>query len=115
MRGGEIQVNGPDEALDFTYADDTAAGISAVTLAESITQGTYNITRGAAHTLLEAAELAVKIAGAGTIKINNRDQNFPSRGSLNIDAAHRDLDYTPKFDIEQGFRLYHEWLKNTLY
>ena len=115
MRGSEIQVNGPDEALDFTYVDDTAGGISAATLAESVTWGTYNITRGVAHTLLEAAELAVRIAGKGTIKINNRDQNFPSRGALNIGAARRDLDYAPKFDIEQGFRLYHEWLKNTLY
>ena len=115
MRGGEIQVNGPDEALDFTYVDDAAGGIVAATLVESVTWGTYNITRGVAHTLREAAELAVKIVGNGTIKINNRDLNFPSRGALNISAARRDLDYAPNFDIEQGFRLYHEWLKNTLY
>jgi len=115
MRGAEIQVNGPTEALDFTYVDDTAAGIVAAALEESVTHGTYNITRGVSHTLLAAAELAVKIVGKGTIKINNRDLNFPSRGALNINAAQRDLDYAPKFDIEQGFRLYHEWLKNTLY
>jgi nucleoside-diphosphate-sugar epimerase len=115
MRGGEIQVNGSDEALDFTYVDDTASGITSAALAESVTHGTYNLTRGVSHTLLAAAELAVKIVGKGTIKINDRDLNFPSRGSLNIDAARRDLDYAPKFDIEQGFRLYHEWLKNTLY
>ena len=115
MRGAEIQVNGPTEALDFTYVDDTASGIVAAALEESVTHGTYNITRGVSHTLLAAAELAVKIVGKGTIKINDRDLNFPSRGSLNIDAAQCDLDYTPKFDIEQGFRLYHEWLKNTLY
>ena len=115
MRDGQIQVNGPDEALDFSYVDDVASGIVAAALAESVTHGTYNITRGVSHTLLNAAELAVKIAGNGTIKINNRDLNFPSRGALNISAAQRDLDYAPKFDIEQGFRLYHEWLKNTLY
>ena len=115
MRGGEIQVNGSDEALDFTYVDDTAAGIVAAALTESVTWGTYNVTRGVSHTLLEAAELAVKIAGAGTIKINNRDQNFPSRGSLNIDAARRDLDYNPKTNIEQGFENYYRWLSNSVY
>ena len=114
MRVGEIQVNGSDEALDFTYVDDTAAGIVAAALTESVTWGTYNVTRGISHTLLAAAELAVRLAGAGTIKINNRDQNFPSRGSLSIGAARRDLDYKPKVDIEEGFSLYHNWLKFTL-
>ena len=115
MRDGEIQVNGSDEALDFTYVDDTAAGIVSAALSDSVTWGTYNVTRGVGHTLLEAAELAVKIAGTGSIKINNRDFNFPSRGALNISAARRDLDYTPKVDIKQGFQLYYEWLKNTLH
>ena len=115
MRGGEIQVNGADESLDFTYVDDTASGIVAAALSSSVTCGTYNITRGVGHTLLAAAELAVKIVGKGTIKINNRDLNFPSRGSLHIGAARRDLNYIPKFDIEQGFQLYYDWLKNTLH
>ena len=115
MRGGEIQVNGSDESLDFTYVDDTAAGIVAAALTESVIRGTYNVTRGVGHTLLEAAELAVKIAGAGTIKINNRDQNFPSRGSLNIGAARRDLDYNPKTNIEEGFENYYRWLCNSVY
>lgn len=115
MRGGEIQVNGSEESLDFTYVDDAAAGIVAAALTESVIRGTYNVTRGVGHTLLEAAELAVKIAGAGTIKINNRDQNFPSRGSLNIDAARRDLDYNPKTNIEEGFENYYRWLCNSVY
>ena len=115
MRGGEIQVNGADESLDFTYVEDTAAGIVAAALSESVTGGTYNITRGVGHTLLEAAELAVRIAGRGSIKINNRDLNFPSRGSLSINAAQRDLDYNPQFDIEEGFQNYYHWLCNSVY
>ena len=74
MRGGEIQVNGSEESLDFTYVDDTAAGIVAAALTESVTWGTYNVTRGISHTLLAAAELAVRIAGTGTIKINKSIQ-----------------------------------------
>jgi len=115
MRGGEIQVNGSNESLDFTYVDDTASGIVAAALTERVTWGTYNVTRGVGHTLLEAAELAVKIAGKGTIKVNDRDQNFPSRGSLSISAARCDLDYKPKFDIEEGFENYYRWLCNSVY
>jgi nucleoside-diphosphate-sugar epimerase len=115
MRGGEIQVNGSEELLDFTYVDDAAAGIAAAALTESATWGTYNITRGVSHTLLTAAELAVRIVGKGTIKINDRDLNFPSRGALSIGAARRDLDYKPKFDIEEGFENYYRWLNNSVY
>lgn len=115
MRGGEIQVNGPDESLDFTYVDDTASGIVSAALSESVTGGTYNITRGVGHSLLEAAELAVSIVGKGSIRINNRDLNFPSRGSLSISAARRDLGYDPKFDIEEGFRNYYHWLINSVH
>ena len=95
--------------------EDTAAGIVAAALSESVTWGTYNITRGVGHTLLKAAELAVRIAGRGSIKINNRDLNFPSRGSLSISAARRDLDYNPQFDIEEGFQNYYHWLCNSVH
>ena len=115
MRGQEIQVNGPEELLDFTYVDDTARGIVLAALSTSITWGTYNITRGHAVSLLEAAELAVKIAGRGSIRINNRDLNFPSRGALNISAAQRDLEYSPKIDIDEGFKNYYYWLNNSVY
>lgn len=115
MRGGEIQVNGADESLDFTYVDDTAAGIVAAASNESVTSGTYNITRGVGHTLLAAAELAVQIVGQGSIRVNNRDLNFPSRGSLNVSAARRDLDYAPKIDIEEGFKNYYHWLCNSVH
>lgn len=115
MRGGEIQVNGADESLDFTYVEDTAAGIVSAALSPSVTWGTYNITRGVGHTLLAAAELAVRIVGQGSIRVNNRDLNFPSRGSLNVSAARRDLDYTPKIDIEEGFKNYYHWLRNSVH
>jgi nucleoside-diphosphate-sugar epimerase len=61
--------------------------------------------------LLQAAQLAVKIVGKGSIEVRNKDADFPSRGALNIDAARRDLEFDPKVDIEEGFERYYEWLK----
>lgn len=110
MRGEQIQVNGADESLDFTYVTDAANGIASAAVSDTSDNMTYNITRGQSHTLLEAARLAVKIAGKGTIQVNNPDNNFPSRGRLNISNALNDFDYSPTVDIEQGFQEYYEWL-----
>lgn len=115
MRGGIIQVNGPNEGLDFTYVEDTARGIVGAALSENTRNQTYNITRGQSRSLLEAAELAVKIAGKGTIQVNDRDLNFPSRGSLNIESAKADFGYNPQIDIEEGFQNYYNWIDNSVY
>ena len=114
MRGGVIRVNGANETLDFTYVDDAADGIVAATLSKHKNK-TYNITKGHSKTLLEAAELAVKIAGSGTIEVRDKDADFPSRGALNINAARQDLGFNPKVDIDEGFQIYYEWLKDSLY
>ena len=115
MRGQEIQVRGANELLDFTYVGDTADGIVAALQNEQAVNRTYNITRGSSRTLLEAAQIAVNLAQRGTIRILDPDAAFPSRGQLNISAAQRDFGYAPTMDIEQGFRLYYEWLKNSIY
>ena len=115
MRGGEIQVNGGSESLDFTFISDVVDGIVAATLSENTDNRTYNVTRSHARTLLEAAELAVKIAGQGSIRVNNPDNNFPSRGQLNTIRAQNDFGFYPTVNIEQGFQEYYEWLKNSFY
>ena len=115
MRGGEIQVNGSNEKLDFTFVSDVADGITSAAISSDTDNMTYNITRGKAHTLLDAALLAVKIAGKGTIQVNNSDSNFPSRGQLNTIRAYNDFAFMPQVDIEQGFEEYYAWLKDSFY
>jgi nucleoside-diphosphate-sugar epimerase len=113
MQGGTLCVNGPTETLDFTYVDDAADGIVAAALSDNTANKTYNITKSHSRTLLEAAELAVKLAGKGYINVRGRDLDFPSRGALNIDAARRDFGFDPKVDVEEGFQIYYEWLSNS--
>jgi len=115
MRGGIIQVNGEHESLDFTYVSDVVDGIVQATVSDCTNHQIFNITRGSARTLLEAAKLAVSIAGSGSIQINEPDGNFPSRGQLNIQQARTAFGFNPKIDIEQGFEKYYEWLKNSIY
>ena len=115
MRGGVLSVNGANETLDFTYVDDAADGIVAAALSDNTANKTYNITKSHSRTLLEAAELAVKLAGKGSINVRDKDADFPSRGALNIDAARRDFGFNPKVDVEEGFQAYYEWLRNSTF
>ena len=115
MRNETIHVRGIDEYLDFTYVEDTARGIAKAALSDSANNNTYNITRGKSRSLIEAAEIVCDIVGGGTIKIEHRDSTFPRRGTLNIEAAQRDFYYTPLIDIEEGFRLYYDWFKESIY
>jgi nucleoside-diphosphate-sugar epimerase len=115
MRGGALKVNGAGEMLDFTYVDDAATGIVAAALSENTDNKTYNITKSHGRSLLDAANLAVKIAGKGTIEVRDKDADFPSRGALNIDAAYKDFGYFPQVDIEEGFQAYYDWLSTSAY
>ena len=115
MRGDTLKVNGASETLDFTYVEDAADGIVAAALSENTKNKTYNITKSHSRSLLDAANLAVKIAGQGSIEVKDKDADFPSRGALNIDAARRDFGFDPKVDVEEGFERYYEWLSNSAF
>jgi nucleoside-diphosphate-sugar epimerase len=115
MRDGVLNVNGGEECLDFTHVDDAAQGIAEAAVSDNTYNTTYNLTRGHARSLLEAAELCVDIVGQGQIQIKTPDDNFPSRGQLNTQRARLDFEFEPKIDIEQGFKTYYEWLANSVY
>jgi nucleoside-diphosphate-sugar epimerase len=115
MRNGTIQVNGGNEQLDFTYVDDVATGIADASVSTDTDNCVYNLTKGNARTLLDAAKLAVKIAGQGKIQVNDPDNNFPKRGQLSIAKAQQDFGYMPLINIEQGFEEYYAWLKDSVY
>jgi UDP-glucose 4-epimerase len=115
MRDGTLNVNGANETLDFTYVEDAADGIVGAALSDNTENKTYNITKSHSRTLLDAANLAVKCAGKGTINVRDKDADFPSRGALNIDAARGDFGYDPKVDVEEGFQKYYDWLSTSSY
>jgi nucleoside-diphosphate-sugar epimerase len=115
MRGETLKVNGAEETLDFTYVDDAADGIVSATTRIMSANRIYNITKSHSVTLLEAAEMIVRIVGRGTVEVRDKDADFPSRGALDIDRARVILGYDPKVDVEEGFQRYYEWLKNSVY
>ena len=78
MRGGVLRVNGASETLDFTYVEDAADGIVSASTRIMARNNTYNITKSHSVTLLEAAEMIVKMVGQGTIEVQDRDQDSPA-------------------------------------
>jgi nucleoside-diphosphate-sugar epimerase len=115
MRGETLRVNGAEETLDFTYVDDAADGIVSAATRIMSANRIYNITKSHSVTLLEAAEMIVRIVGKGTVEVRDKDADFPSRGALDIDRARVILGYNPQVDVEEGFQRYYEWLKNSVY
>ena len=114
MANQELVVCGAEERLDFTYVDDAVDGIVKAALSFNSSKRTYNITRSQGRSLLEAAELAINIVGSGRIKMVDANPRFPSRGTLSTIRAGQDFGYHGKIDIEQGFKLYYEWLRRTI-
>jgi nucleoside-diphosphate-sugar epimerase len=117
MRGDVLRVKGANEVLDFTYVQDAAMGIVQATISTNSANKIYNITRSSErqYTLKDAAELAINIAGQGSLQIEDRDLAFPKRGRLNIDRAVKDFGYAPTTNVEEGFLKYHEWFQSSTY
>ena len=111
LRGEVLKVNGASEILDFTYVGDTAMGIALAACSTTADNKIYNITRSDDRmwTLKDAAELAIKIAGNGSLEIADRDLSFPKRGRLSIAQAQQDLGYNPQVGVEEGFQRYYDW------
>jgi nucleoside-diphosphate-sugar epimerase len=112
MRGETLRVNGAGETLDFTYVDDAADGIVSAATRIMSRNNTYNITKSHSVSLLEAAEMIVKLVGSGIIEVADRDPDFPSRGALNIDRARTILGFDPKTDVSEGIEQYFNWYKS---
>jgi len=75
MRNDTLKVKGANEVLDFTYVEDTAQGIVLAATKPEANNQTFNITRSDTklYTLLDAASLAIKIAGSGRVVCEDKD------------------------------------------
>lgn len=113
MENQQLEVNGPNEFLDFTYVTDTSSGIVGATLSNNTANNTYNITRGKGISLKTVAESVIKLVGKGTMQIGNRNDAFPIRGALNITAARRDFGFNPVVDITEGLQKYYDYFNNS--
>lgn len=115
MHDKELIVNGVTEFLDFTHVEDAANGIVLASLSDNTVNKTYNISRGKERLIMDAAEIAINIAGKGRLKFEPKNIDIPSRGALNINLARYDFGYDPQTDIEEGFQSYYRYLSDSVF
>jgi UDP-glucose 4-epimerase len=108
-----IIVNDPASLLDFTYVEDAASGLKAAE-ENGVAGQAYNITRGQARSLGEAALLVKHLtdSNCGIIYNTEKENDIPKRGALDISKAASDLGYKPRVDLQDGIKEYVGWMKN---
>tara|TARA_B100000795_G_scaffold78959_1_gene56538 strand:+ start:47 stop:613 length:567 start_codon:yes stop_codon:yes gene_type:complete len=108
----EIEIEGKNEKLDFTYIEDLAKGcVLAGTKEKGINQ-IFNITYGKAQTLYSFVINLKKIFPNLRFKIKPRDITKPSRGTLSITKAKKLLNFNPKHNLKIGVKKYVQYLIN---
>jgi len=102
LKGEEINIQGKDEKLDFTYVKDIAKGFVLSAINKKIHNETFNITSGKARTLKDFADTIKKFTGNFKYKISKRDKFRPKRGTLSINKAKKLLKYKPSYNLSSG-------------
>ena len=111
VQGKKSIIQGADEALDFTYVEDTANGFVLAATKEGAIGEVFNITAGNAFTLLEYMEILKEHFPEASYEVHDRDHARPKRGTLSIEKARRILGYQPAHTLRQGLEKYIAFIK----
>lgn len=104
-----LVINNAQQLLDFTYIDDLVQGlIKAEEL--GVAQETYNIARGEARTLNEAAMEIINLTNSKSkVILEYGGKPTAKRGPLDISKAENELNYRPKVNLHDGLSRYLDW------
>jgi len=110
-KGEPLEVYGKDKCLDFTYIDDTVAGLLLVLKNFDHVQGdTFNLAFGQGISILHVAETLKELLGSSsTIAMGQSRTGEVTRYTADISKAKKALGYAPKVDFEEGIRKSVEW------
>ena len=114
MRGEPITIEGDGlQTRDFTYIDDVIqANIKALT-GRGVQSGAFNIAFGERISVLDLAQMILKITGSKSQIVHNPPRPGDVRDSLaDIENAGRLLGYSPSFALKSGLEETVKWFKN---
>ena len=103
--GTAVEVDDPASALDFTWVGDLADGLARACGVPEAAGLAFNLTRGVARTLAEAAA----IAGDVELRVARLAEPRPRRGALDVARARAVLGYAPAVDLEDGLPRLAAW------
>lgn len=108
VRGDELRIDGADHTFDFTYIADVVAGVAA--LATLLGDGgpappPIHFVSGIPTTLLELANLAIRLAGSASTIRHAPPRDFDvARFYGSADRARRLLGWAPAVSLEEGLK-----------
>lgn len=92
------------ETLDFSYIEDVADGFVACVESSEAVSETFNISRGESRAASEFAEVIQKHFPKFEYELREPSAQQVWRGPLDISKAEKELDFHPKYSIEDGVR-----------
>ncbi len=111
-----ITLFGEDTARDFTYVGDIVAGVlgAAQFLLEHRGFHTFNLGRSEPVVVRRVIELlAVRLGVEARIVLGSLMPGEAERTAANVDRAAKGFGYQPQISIEEGVKLWVEWILNS--
>jgi nucleoside-diphosphate-sugar epimerase len=102
---------GADQSLDFTYVEDAARGLVMLYEAKDPPHRIYNIATGAATSVGEVAGMTSRWSASGARARIGPGTLMPRCEALDISRARKELGFEPEVSLEEGIRLYDEWVR----
>ena len=108
LKGEELKIYGNEnKTLDFTYIDDFIEGFL---IAMNEKNEEFDISSSASAKLSYVADFIIKLAGQGQKGFYEPEIAQPQEVELDIYKI-KNLDFYPKFSIEEGIKRTFEWYK----
>lgn len=102
---------GSEQKLGFTYVKDAAWGTYLLYQAESPRYKTVNICSEEAVSFPEMVRLAQKYSDKPTPVKLGPGKLFPRAETLDISIAKKELDFHPRYSVEEGMQEYAQWVR----
>jgi nucleoside-diphosphate-sugar epimerase len=113
LRGLRLE-RGADQKLDFTYVEDVARGVVLLYKAIDLKHKIFNIATGLGNTVGKVAEMAQKYTHFPVKVEIGPGKIMPRCEALDIRRAEEELGYRPNYSLDEGIKLYADWLGTNL-
>jgi nucleoside-diphosphate-sugar epimerase len=102
---------GLDFPRQFIHVEDAIQGLMLALDADELPSHVYNVTGDSRITLGEVAGLVKAVHANADIELQSgNDPVDEFQAKFSIEAARRDLGYSPKIGLSEGIRSYSQWL-----
>ncbi len=114
LRGDALTIYGDgQQTRSFCYVDDTIEGL--LRMMEADTEGPLNIGNPTEHTVLELAELVLRLTGSrSTLVSRPLPPDDPQRRRPDIARARQQLHWEPQVGLEDGLRRTIEYFRREM-